>query len=161
MFLIGIGYSNHPRMSLQAFLSVYLAIPSRSSEGTIYSPHCRQLQNHLLKLDFGMEWCCQLGPSMWSIYVGVPPADSCILYSAQDSSVQNKAWYAGSCDRRTAEAALLRFNKVWYMPPRLSCIVAIKQLLFCFPLYVAAGKHNTCIRFVLQLSWLALTTSGI
>ncbi|XP_066495745.1 SH2 domain-containing protein 6-like [Tiliqua scincoides] len=30
---------------------------------------------------------------------------------ALDSSMQNKAWYAGRCDRHTAEAALLRFNK--------------------------------------------------
>ncbi|CAI5783265.1 SH2 domain-containing protein [Podarcis lilfordi] len=29
----------------------------------------------------------------------------------KDFCMQNKAWYAGSCDRHTAEAALLRFNK--------------------------------------------------
>nr|XP_028597387.1 SH2 domain-containing protein 6 isoform X2 [Podarcis muralis] len=29
----------------------------------------------------------------------------------EDFCMQNKAWYAGSCDRHTAEAALLRFNK--------------------------------------------------
>lgn len=30
----------------------------------------------------------------------------------QDPDMKNAAWYAGSCDRRTAEAALLQFNKV-------------------------------------------------
>ncbi|XP_063167370.1 SH2 domain-containing protein 6 [Candoia aspera] len=29
----------------------------------------------------------------------------------EDPDMKNAAWYAGSCDRRTAEAALLRFNK--------------------------------------------------
>ncbi|KAJ6653224.1 hypothetical protein lerEdw1_010010 [Lerista edwardsae] len=29
----------------------------------------------------------------------------------EDASMQNKAWYAGRCDRHTAEAALFRFNK--------------------------------------------------
>ncbi|XP_032085354.1 B-cell linker protein-like [Thamnophis elegans] len=29
----------------------------------------------------------------------------------EDPDVKNAPWYAGSCDRRTAEAALLQFNK--------------------------------------------------
>ncbi|XP_039222810.1 B-cell linker protein-like isoform X3 [Crotalus tigris] len=33
------------------------------------------------------------------------------LGSQQDPDMKNAAWYAGNCDRRTAEAALLQFNK--------------------------------------------------
>nr|XP_060643365.1 SH2 domain-containing protein 6-like [Anolis sagrei ordinatus] len=29
----------------------------------------------------------------------------------EECGMQNKAWYAGSCDRQTAEAALLQYNK--------------------------------------------------
>ncbi|KAG8141233.1 hypothetical protein E2320_006880 [Naja naja] len=31
----------------------------------------------------------------------------------EDPDMKNAPWYAGSCDRRTAEAALLQFNKLF------------------------------------------------
>uniref|UniRef100_H9GJJ8 SH2 domain-containing protein n=1 Tax=Anolis carolinensis TaxID=28377 RepID=H9GJJ8_ANOCA len=34
-----------------------------------------------------------------------------VVFFTQDCGLQNKAWYAGSCDRQTAEAALLQYNK--------------------------------------------------
>ncbi|XP_072835251.2 SH2 domain-containing protein 6 isoform X1 [Pogona vitticeps] len=41
-----------------------------------------------------------------------PPKSKILPPGAQpDSDMENKPWYAGSCDRHTAEATLLQFNK--------------------------------------------------
>lgn len=63
--------------------------------------------------------------------------------------MQNKAWYAGSCDRHTAEAALLRFNKVKVCLLKLPCSTVIMQLLFKeealpIPLPSGATKSPWC-----------------
>ncbi|XP_067326709.1 SH2 domain-containing protein 6 [Anolis sagrei] len=49
-----------------------------------------------------------------SIYLECEPDTGGSLKSGslpEECGMQNKAWYAGSCDRQTAEAALLQYNK--------------------------------------------------
>ncbi|XP_060106580.1 SH2 domain-containing protein 6-like [Heteronotia binoei] len=70
----------------------------------------------------------------------------------EDSSVQNKVWYAGSCDRRTAEAALLRFNKDsaylvrrssghgWNQPYTL--VVLYKNRVYNIPIRYLENSHQ-------------------
>nr|XP_016853157.1 PREDICTED: SH2 domain-containing protein 6 [Anolis carolinensis] len=53
-------------------------------------------------------------PHEESIYLECEPNAGSSLKSVplpEDCGLQNKAWYAGSCDRQTAEAALLQYNK--------------------------------------------------
>ncbi|XP_077162181.1 SH2 domain-containing protein 6-like [Paroedura picta] len=73
-------------------------------------------------------------------------------FLAEDSSMQNKAWYAGSCDRRTAEAALLRFNKDsaymvrqssghgWNQPYTL--VVLYKKRVYNIPIRYLESSHQ-------------------
>uniref|UniRef100_A0ACB8EY91 Uncharacterized protein n=1 Tax=Sphaerodactylus townsendi TaxID=933632 RepID=A0ACB8EY91_9SAUR len=70
----------------------------------------------------------------------------------RDPSVQNKSWYAGSCDRHTAEAALLRFNKDsaymvrqssghgWNQPYTL--VVLYKSRVYNIPIRYLEGSHQ-------------------
>ncbi|XP_054854315.1 SH2 domain-containing protein 6 [Eublepharis macularius] len=70
----------------------------------------------------------------------------------EDSSIQNKAWYAGSCDRHTAEAALLQCNKDsaymvrrssghgWNQPYTL--VVLYKKRVYNIPIRYLESSHQ-------------------
>ncbi|XP_061448665.1 SH2 domain-containing protein 6-like [Rhineura floridana] len=82
------------------------------------------------------------------------PEDGCLKSGSlpDDSGMQNKAWYAGSCDRRTAEAALLRYNKDsaymvrqssrqgWNQP--FTLVVLFNNHVYNIPIRYLEGSHQ-------------------
>lgn len=65
------------------------------------------------------------------------------LKTSQDADVCNKPWYASACDRRTADEALMRFNKVRIkkFPISLSA-VGSDQHCFCVPEWGLHGEEE-------------------
>ncbi|XP_044293299.1 SH2 domain-containing protein 6 [Varanus komodoensis] len=73
--------------------------------------------------------------------------------------MQNKAWYAGNCDRRTAEVALLQFNKDGAYVVRQSSRQGGSQpftLVVLYKKYV----YNIPIRCVMDSSQYTLGKAG-
>ncbi|KAL7981346.1 hypothetical protein Chor_002242 [Crotalus horridus] len=56
---------------------------------------------------------------------------------SKDPDMKNAAWYAGNCDRRTAEAALLQFNKSSRRSPRqpFTLVVFYKNHIYNVPIH--------------------------
>ncbi|KAM9727019.1 B-cell linker protein-like [Menidia menidia] len=69
------------------------------------------------------------------------------LLSLQDADVYNKLWYAATCDRKTADDALLRFNKDGGFLVRKSSSQDAKQP-YTLVVFYSGRAYNIQIRFI-------------
>uniref|UniRef100_A0A3P9K6C8 B cell linker n=1 Tax=Oryzias latipes TaxID=8090 RepID=A0A3P9K6C8_ORYLA len=89
---------------------------------------------------------------------GSPPVDNGSVdqdKTCQDADVCNKAWYASACDRRTADEALMRFNKDGAFTVRKSSGHDAQQP-YTLVVFYKGRVYNIPIRFMPNMQQFAL-----